>query len=109
MQNQVIDLWFGDHANGIPLKIKTGQVGTAFLMLPQDTQTFVAAGEWVADCRRGNEPGKSFIDSSVYSVHATLSTGIVAENRCGKTSEQPVPGVFTFYVRPMHWWEKIRE
>jgi hypothetical protein len=109
LKEQVLDLWFGDRASGHPLQVTTGQNGTAVVTVPPDTQTFVAAGEWAADCRGGNQIGKTYIDSSVYAITAVLSTGVVAENRCGKTTQQPLPGTFTFFVRPTHWWEKMRE
>ena len=109
LKNQVLDVWFGNHASGAPLQARTGQDGTTIVSIPHDVLTFVAAGEWVADCRGGNAPGKSYMDSSVYAITAVLSTGIVADNRCGKATQQPVPGTFTFFVRPMHWWEKMAE
>ena len=107
LKNQVLDVWFGDQASGVPLQARTGQDGTAIVSVPHGVQTFVAAGEWVADCRGGNIRGKSYIDSSVYPIAAVLSTGIVAENRCGTVTQQPVLGTFTLFVRPMHWWEKM--
>jgi hypothetical protein len=109
MNNQVVDVWFGDHASGVPLQVRTGQNGATIVSVPHEVQTFVAAGEWVSDCRGGNTPGKSYIDSSVYPITAVLSTGIVAENRCGKGTQQTVPGTFTLFVRPLHWWEKLGE
>ena len=109
LKNQVLDVWFSDQASGAPLQTRTGQDGTAIVTIPHDAKMFVAAGEWVADCRADNKPGKSYIDSYVYVITAVMITGIVAENRCGKTTQQPLPGTFTFFVRPMHWWEKMRE
>ena len=109
LKNQVLDLWFGNHPSAAPLQARTGQNGTAVVNVPEDARTFVAAGEWSADCRGGNQPGESYIDATVYAITAVMSTGIVAENRCGETSQHPVPGTFTFFVRPMHWWEKMRD
>jgi len=109
LKGAVIDIWFGDHASGVPLQPRMGQDGTTLVTAPQSEKTFVAAGDWLADCRGGNEPGKSYIDRYVYSVDQALIAGIVSENRCGKATARPVPGTFTFFVRPMHWWEKMRE
>jgi len=109
MKNQVVDIWFGNRATGIPLQVRTGQDATAVVTIPHDAQTFVAAGEWVADCRAGNKPGRSFTDSYVYQIPTVLNSGTVSENRCGKATTKPIPGIFTFFVRPLRWWEKMRE
>jgi hypothetical protein len=109
LKNQVVDLWFSDRAGGAPLQATTGQDGTVAVKLPRDANVFVAAGEGVADCREGNTPGKTFIDSTVYAVSAVLNTGVVANNSCGDATQQVVPGTFTFFLRPKHVWEKMRE
>jgi hypothetical protein len=109
LKNQVIDLWFGDRASGTPLQATTGQDGTVAVKLPKDANVFVAAGEGAADCRAGSTPGKTFIDSTVYAISTVLNTGVVAKNSCGDSTQQLVPGTFTFFLRPMHWWEKMRE
>jgi hypothetical protein len=109
IKNQVIDLWFGDRAAGHPLQATTSQDGTAATALPSDAKTFVLAGEGAADCRGGNAPGTSFIDANIYSVNTVLHSGIVAENHCGRATDSAVPGTFVLFLRPMHWWEKMRE
>jgi len=109
LKDQVVDFWFGDRASGHPVQVTTGRNGTAVVAVPRDAQTFVAAGEFVADCRGGNKNGLTFMDSTVYAITAVVSTGVVARNSCGETTQYPIPGTLTFFVRPMHWWEKIRE
>jgi hypothetical protein len=91
------------------MQVRTSYDGTAVVTVPVGEKSFVAAGEWVADCRGGNKPGKNFINANVYAVAQVLSTGAVAQNSCGKATCQPVPGKFVLFVRPMHWWEKMRE
>jgi hypothetical protein len=105
LKNARIDIWFGERVSGVPRQSKTGQDGTTLVTVPEGERTFVAAGEFIADCRGGNVAGKSFIDRNIYSIDQVLSTGLVGENQCGKATAQPVRGTFTFFLRPLHWWE----
>lgn len=109
LKHQVIDVWFGERANGYPLQAKTGEDGNTAVGVPRAEKHFVVAGEWLADCRGGNKAGKSFIDSNVYDVAQVLTRGVSTQNSCGKAPREPIPGTLTFFVRPMHWWEKMRE
>ena len=109
LKQQVIDVWFGERADGAPVQAKTAQDGTVIVIVPHAEKSFLVAGEWLADCRGGNKPGKNFIDSNVYELTQVFSTGIVTQNSCGKAQRQSIPGVLTFFVRPLHWWEKMRE
>jgi hypothetical protein len=43
-----------------------------------------------------------------YAVSDIMKTGIVAANHCNKRTAVVGPGEFTLFVRPMHWWEKLR-
>ena len=38
-----------------------------------------------------------------------LQDGIVAENTCGKTRAIAEPGEVVIFVRPLSWWEKLKE
>jgi hypothetical protein len=109
LENVVIDVWFGDRAIGSPQQSRTGRDGTTLFTVPAGERTFVAAGEFIADCRGGNVAGKSFIDRNVYSVDDVLKTGIVGENQCGKVTAQPVRDTFTLFLRPLRWWEKLHD
>ena len=84
LKNVVIDIWFGERVSGVPRQSRTGRDGTTLVTVPEGERTFVAAGEFIADCRSGNVAGKSFIDRNVYSVDGVLMAGIVGENQCGR-------------------------
>ena len=109
LTNVVIDVWFGERASGYPRQSRTGSDGTTLITVPDGEKTFVVAGEVIADCRGGNVAGKSFIDRNVYSVDEVLTAGIVGKNQCGKATAQPVRGTLTFFLRPLHWWEKLHD
>ena len=109
LENDVIDVWFGERVSGFPLQSRTGPDGTTLVTVPEGERTFVTAGEFISDCRGGNVAGKSFIDRNVYSVDEVLKAGIVGENQCGKATAQPVRGTFILFLRPLHWWEKLHD
>jgi hypothetical protein len=109
LKNVVIDIWFAQHASGVPRQSRTGQDGAAQFTVPEHKTMFVAAGEFIADCRGGNVAGKSFVDRNVYSVHDVLTTGTVGENHCGAATAQPTPNTLTFFLRPRRWWEKLHD
>lgn len=104
-----IDIWFGERASGVPRQSTTASDGTTVFAVPEGDKTFVASGEFIADCRGGNVAGKSYIDRNVYSIDEVLTAGIVGRNQCGKVTAEPIRGTFTFFLRPLHWWEKLQE
>jgi hypothetical protein len=109
LKNVVIDIWFGERVSGVPRQSRTGADGTTLVAVPEGERTFVVAGVVVADCRGGNVAGKSFIDRNVYAVDEVSTTGIVGGNQCGKASAQPVRDTFIFFLRSLHWWEKLHD
>jgi hypothetical protein len=38
-----------------------------------------------------------------------LSRGYVSPNTCGKSTDSPHPGQVILFVRPLTWWEKLKE
>jgi hypothetical protein len=107
LKRTTVDVWFGNQALPPPTQVTTTDDGNARLAVTGSVETIVIAGQWVGDCRAGKL--KSYIDGNVYSVHDILQTGVVTQNTCGKARTQPTPGVLVFYVRPLHWWEKIHD
>jgi len=108
LKNVTIDIWF-EHARGVPRQSTTGADGTAVFTVPEGERTFLAAGEFIADCRGGNVAGKDYIHRNVYSVDEVLMAGTVGTNQCGKATAQPIRGTFTLFLRPLHWWEKLHD
>ncbi|MBE7182672.1 MAG: hypothetical protein INR71_15945, partial [Terriglobus roseus] len=53
--------------------------------------------------------GNNTEKSERFSVAAILSTGVVAQNQCGKTTESPTPGQLTLYFRTMNVLERITD
>lgn len=43
-----------------------------------------------------------------YSINTILKDGASAGNTCGKIRVQPKPGELILFVRPTHWWQRMR-
>lgn len=44
-----------------------------------------------------------------FSTKDALRSGIATANTCGKAKASPTPGEIVLFVRPLHWWEKLKE
>ncbi len=44
-----------------------------------------------------------------FSTTDALQSGIATANTCGKAKASPTPGEIVLFVRPLHWWEKLKE
>jgi hypothetical protein len=107
LKGTTVDVWFGTKAYPPATQVTTTNDGTAFLQVPDSIETIVIVGQGVGDCRAGYR--KNYIEGNVYHIQDILRTGVVAQNTCGKARNQPTPGVLVFYVRPLHWWEKMHD
>jgi hypothetical protein len=107
LKGTTVGVWFGRKASPPPTQVTTTNDGNTFLPIPDSIETMVIAGQRVGDCRAGNR--KSYIEGNVYRVQDILRTGVVAQNTCSNARNQPTPGVLVFYVRPLHWWDKMHD
>ncbi len=44
-----------------------------------------------------------------FSTDEVLRHGFVSENTCGKASASPKPGEIVLFVRPLTWWERLKQ
>ncbi len=51
----------------------------------------------------------SWLAITKFPTKQVVEQGIVTENTCGKTTASPEPGDITIFVRPLSWWEKLRQ
>ena len=51
----------------------------------------------------------SWLAGTNISTKQLLQQGIVWPNSCGKATASPKPGQLTIFVRPLTWWEKLKE
>ena len=114
LQHQTVGVWLGEEGVGMPtIWLNTTHDGTALLPVQHEHQSFMMAGISLVDCRAGGKHRDNGTnraanaDNGVYHFADVLSSGVVAENNCGKTTIQLVPGQMILFVRPPHWWEKV--
>ena len=51
----------------------------------------------------------SWLRSETFSTKEILQHGHVSPNTCGKATVSPQPGQVILFVRPLTWWEKVKE
>lgn len=44
-----------------------------------------------------------------FSTKKVLQSGVVSPNTCGKVSASPDPGQIVLFVRPLNWWETLKQ
>jgi len=51
----------------------------------------------------------TWLMSQNFSTKQVLAHGYVSPNTCGKVTASPKPGQVTLFVRPLNWWEKLKQ
>ena len=51
----------------------------------------------------------SWLAIASLSTKELIQRGIVTPNFCGKATTSPTPGQVTIFVRPLTWWEKLKQ
>lgn len=51
----------------------------------------------------------SWLSLEVFTTEEVLQHGVVTANTCGKAKASPKPGEIIFFVRPLSWWERLKE
>lgn len=54
-------------------------------------------------------PDHSWLAATDFSTEDVVQHGIVTANTCGKATAAPKPGEVTLFVRPLSWWEKLKQ
>jgi hypothetical protein len=55
------------------------------------------------------ESNYSWLRSKNFSTTEILQHGYVSPNTCGKATLSPQPGQVILFVRPLTWWEKLKQ
>jgi hypothetical protein len=56
-----------------------------------------------------NTPNYSWLATLEFSTKQIVQQGIITTNSCGKSTGSPTPGEVVIFVRPLTWWEMLRE
>ena len=54
-------------------------------------------------------PDYSWLALTDFSTEQVLHRGIVTANTCGKATASPKPGHLIIFVRPLSWWDKLKQ
>jgi hypothetical protein len=55
------------------------------------------------------KPDYSWLVIQTFSTRDVLQFGVVTENLCGKAKASPEPGELVIFVRPLTFWEKMKQ
>jgi hypothetical protein len=55
------------------------------------------------------QPDHTWLAIQNFSAKEVLESGVVTANTCGKANASPTPGEIVLFVRPLSWWEKLKE
>lgn len=83
----------------------TREGGSVVVRMPVGTASLEVDVWGYIDCHRYPKGATS----DEYSVLDILKDGLVLENMCGKTREMPNAGELIYYVRPINWWDRLRQ
>lgn len=93
-------------AYATPLDRKTDLTGRLAFLVPSGTEIHTLVLRY-ANCRSVPKADRKHQVES-FPTGQILAGGIVSENSCSQRTISPTPGELTLFVRPMHWWERIR-
>jgi hypothetical protein len=54
-------------------------------------------------------PDYSWLAKADFSMEEVLQHGVATTNTCGKATASPKPGEVILFVRPLSWWEKMKQ
>jgi len=54
-------------------------------------------------------PDYSWLVTMTVSTKKVIQSGFVTPNTCGKATALPKPGELILFVRPLTWWEKLKQ
>jgi len=83
-----------------------GDFGIVNPIVKYDDSLHIRAGYVLCQLRK---PDYSWLAVTNPSTKQILQQGIVTANTCGKATASPTPGEVVIFVRPLSWWEEMRQ
>jgi hypothetical protein len=131
MAGTCVNVWVG-HERKAAMAIPTDKDGVAWLYLTDKAAEINTQNQWrncgdfgvinpvvkYEDALRINAgyvlcqqhgPDYSWLRIEEFSTQQVLRQGIATLNTCGKATASPAPGEVIIFVRPFHWWEKLKQ
>lgn len=127
-----VNIGMGTKGNAAAMAIPTDKDGVASFRLTDDNATINTQTKWTAcgyfgvvnpvvkyaDSIRINigyvscqphAPHYSWLLMMTFSTENLLRSGVVTANACGKATASPDPGEIVLFVRPLTFWEKLKQ
>jgi hypothetical protein len=131
IEHSCINVWVGDQQKSA-LALPTDEKGIARFHLTSDATAVNVTNYWAACGMFGvsdptvmyadtiqvnagyvwcnpNTQERSWLAISKFPTRHLTDDGEVTANACGKVSAKPTPGELTIYVRPLTFWEKLKQ
>jgi hypothetical protein len=131
IERSCIDVWIGDQQKSV-LTVPTDQRGIAKLRLTANANEVNVSDHWEQCGAFGvRNPTVKYSDIvrvhvgyvwcsaapqanswwaiNIFSTTRLISDGEVTPNACGKVEAVPVPGELTIFIRPLTFWEKLKQ
>jgi hypothetical protein len=83
-----------------------GDFGVIDPVVKYDDSLRVNAGYVLCEPRT---PDYSWLGITGFPTKQVVQQGIVTPNACGKATASPRPGEVIIFVRPLTWWEKLKQ
>ena len=90
-----------------PIERQADTQGNLSLLVPIEGQLTLTVIKHPS-CRRLSKADRAKGPAKV-SLQDIFATGFVEANGCNQRSIAPSPGELIVYVRPLHWWESLRD
>lgn len=127
-----VNIGMGTNGNAAGMAIPTDKDGVASFRLTDDNATINTETKWkacgyfgvvnpvvkYADSVRINigyvsclphAPDHSWLLTMTFSTKDLLQSGVVTANACGKATASLEPGEVILFVRPLNFWEKMKQ
>ena len=91
----------------LPIEKIGDKQGAVAVLVPTEGQITLAVANH-AGCRHISKADRAKGPERI-SLETILNTGVVDTNGCKVHSTSPTPGELVFFVRGLHWWERLRD
>ena len=101
-----LQLTLNPNEENIPISTGHGTIVESHPVVKYDEFFRVNAPYVLCGAEEGN---RSWLDLKNFSTKEVLDHGYVSANTCGKVTASPQPGQVVLFVRPLTFWEKMKQ
>lgn len=101
-----LQLTLNPSKENIPISTGHGTIVESHPVVKSDESFRVNAPYVLCGAEEGN---RSWLDLKNFSTKEVLDNGYASANTCGKVTATPQPGQIILFVRPLTFWEKMKQ